>query len=102
MQANGAEMLRLACCKLTEDGVRVCAPVHDALLIEAADADIEQTVQQCQQAMAWASRQVLLEFALRTEVKIIWYPDRYMDKRGRAMWQEVIGLLDGEMVADRK
>ena len=38
MQANGAEMLRLACCLATERGVEVCAPVHDALLIEG-DAD---------------------------------------------------------------
>ena len=35
MQANGAEMLRLACCLATERGVGVCAPVHDALLVEA-------------------------------------------------------------------
>ena len=34
MQANGAEMLRLACCLATERGVDVCAPVHDALLVE--------------------------------------------------------------------
>jgi len=34
MQANGAEMLRLACCLATERGVAVCAPVHDALLLE--------------------------------------------------------------------
>ncbi|MGD9922445.1 MAG: DNA polymerase [Pseudorhodoplanes sp.] len=33
MQANGAEMLRLACCTATERGVEVCAPVHDAVLI---------------------------------------------------------------------
>lgn len=35
MQGNGAEMLRLACCLLVEAGIRVCAPVHDAVLIEA-------------------------------------------------------------------
>jgi DNA polymerase I-like protein with 3'-5' exonuclease and polymerase domains len=33
MQANGAEMLRLACCLATERGIEVCAPVHDAILI---------------------------------------------------------------------
>jgi DNA polymerase I len=33
MQANGAEMLRLASCLTIERGVAVCAPVHDALLI---------------------------------------------------------------------
>jgi hypothetical protein len=30
LQANGAEMLRLACCFLTGTGVQVNAPVHDA------------------------------------------------------------------------
>src|SRR5204862_5219938 len=35
MQANGAELLRLACCFAVESGIRVCAPVHDAILIEA-------------------------------------------------------------------
>ena len=33
MQANGAEMLRLAACLATERGIEVCAPVHDAFLI---------------------------------------------------------------------
>ena len=27
MQANGAEMLRLACCFTTEAGIKVCAPI---------------------------------------------------------------------------
>jgi len=44
MQAHGAEMLRLACCLCTERGITVCAPVHDAVLIEARLEDIEQTV----------------------------------------------------------
>jgi len=40
MQANGAEMLRLACCSATEAGVAVCGPVHDAILIEAPLAEL--------------------------------------------------------------
>lgn len=32
MQANGAEMLRLACVKIVENGVKLCAPIHDAYL----------------------------------------------------------------------
>ncbi len=35
MQANGAEMMRLACSLATEAGITVCCPVHDAILIEA-------------------------------------------------------------------
>ena len=35
MQANGAEMLRLAACFATEQGIEVCALIHDAVLIAA-------------------------------------------------------------------
>ena len=48
MQANGAEMMRIAACLMTEAGIQVCAPVHDAFLVEAAQADIEDVVQAAQ------------------------------------------------------
>ena len=35
MQANGAEMMRIAAIAATEAGIQVCAPVHDAFLIAA-------------------------------------------------------------------
>jgi DNA polymerase I len=34
MQAHGAEMMRIACCLAMERGIKLCAPIHDALLIE--------------------------------------------------------------------
>jgi hypothetical protein len=99
MQANGAEMLRLACCALTEGGVRVCAPVHDAVLVEAPAADIDRVVAECRGVMAWASRQVLRGFTLRAEAKVVRHPDRYMDPRGRGMWDRVMGLLERDAAA---
>src|SRR4051812_7490526 len=51
MQANGAEMLRLACCLATERGINVCAPVHDALLVEGSADDIDAVVARTQEAM---------------------------------------------------
>src|SRR5262249_620296 len=45
MQATGAEMLRVACCLATEQGVQVCAPVHDALLVESSADDIDEVVE---------------------------------------------------------
>jgi hypothetical protein len=95
LQANGAEMLRLACCLLTEAGVQVCAPIHDALLVEAASQDIEQVVGACQEAMQQASEHVLPGFPLRTEAKVVRFPERYADPRGRAMWETVFKLLNG-------
>jgi hypothetical protein len=95
MQANGAEMLRLACCLATEQGIRACAPVHDALLVEAPLADLEATVVATQKAMSDASAVVLNGFRLRSDVKIVRYPDRYMDPRGERMWNTVWKILGG-------
>lgn len=94
MQANGAEMLRLACCLATESGIRVCAPIHDALLIEGPVHEIDQLVQETSNAMGAASECVLNGFRLRTDSKIIRYPDRYADERGAVMWKTVMGILD--------
>ena len=93
MQANGAEMLRLACCFAVERGIRVCAPVHDAILIEAPLDELEDAVVTAQQAMADASAAVLAGFRLGSEAKIIRYPDRYMDPRGTKMWTTVWSVL---------
>jgi DNA polymerase-1 len=94
MQANGNEMLRLACCLATERGIEVCAPVHDAILICAPLDRLDQDIAAMRAAMAEASRAVLDGFELGTDVKIVRYPDRYMDKRGIKMWQTVCGLVE--------
>jgi DNA polymerase I len=94
MQANGAEMLRLACCLATEAGIEVVAPVHDALLICAPLDRIDDDVARTHAAMAEASRVVLDGFELRTEAKAVKWPDRYMDKRGVKMWDTVTELVD--------
>ena len=94
MQANGAEMLRLACCMATERGIRVCAPVHDAVLIEAGGDDIDESVSRMQGAMAEASCIVLDGFKLRTDAAVFRHPERYADERGTAMWSMVMSILD--------
>jgi hypothetical protein len=93
MQAHGADMMRLACCLATESGIPVCAVVHDALLVEGAIDDIEDTVARTQAAMRQASELVLPGFPLRTEAKIVRYPDRYSDPRGESMWETVMGIF---------
>jgi hypothetical protein len=94
MQANGAEMLRLACCLATEQGIEVCAPVHDAVLICAPLERLDADVKRMQEAMREASRIVLNGFELGTDAKIVRYPDRYMDERGKAMWDRVTQLIN--------
>jgi DNA polymerase I len=94
MQANGAEMLRLACCFATERGIRVCAPVHDAILIEAPLPEIEDAAAATVCEMGRASREVLDGRKLRVETRLIRHPDRFLDERGRWMWQIVMGALN--------
>ena len=110
MQANGAEMLRLAACFATEQGIEVCALIHDAVLIAAPLEQLEADAARMQAAMAKASRIVLAGFELRTDVKFVRHPDRYHDPRGALMWDRVMRLIaqreaiqtrGGVMVDDR-
>jgi hypothetical protein len=93
MQANGAEMLRLACCLGVERGIEVCAPVHDALLIAGPLYRLDEDVAATQAAMAEASKIVLDGFELRSDAKLVRNPDRYSDPRGAVMWDRVMRLI---------
>ncbi len=85
MQANGAEILCLACCYMTEAGINVCAPVHDAVLIEAPLELLDEQIVQARAMMAQASREVLNWFELGTDVEEFRFPERYCDEdRGQS------------------
>ncbi len=92
VQANAAEMLRLACCLLVERGVGLCAPIHDAVLVEGPLVEIEDIVAQTRAAMAEASRAVLRGFEIGADAKIVRWPDRYVDDAGADFWATVIRL----------
>jgi hypothetical protein len=86
-------MLRLACCIGTENGIEVCAPVHDAVLICAPLDRLDRDIARMRDAMREASRVVLDGFELGTDVEIVRYPDRYADPRGAVMWDRVMNLI---------
>ena len=92
-QANGAEMLRLAACFATEQGIEVCALIHDAVLIAAPLDQLDHDIERMKAAMAKASRLVLDGFELRTDVNVVRYPGRYQDPRGAVMWEQVMKLV---------
>ena len=102
MQGNGAEMLRLACCLMVEAGITICAPVHDAVLIEAPSEKLAQTIVQAQSLMSEASAIVLDGFRLRTDVERFDYPNRYCDARGETMWRTVNQLLHPSAAQQRR
>ena len=91
MQSTGADILRLSCVRLMEAGIKICAPVHDAILIEASLEQLDNDVELARRIMEQACRDLLHGAACRVDAEIIRYPDRYMDtKRGLGMWNTVM------------
>lgn len=93
VRAVRSGMLRWACCFATENGIEVCTPVQDALLIGGPADEIEDVVAATPGAMAQAYGLVLDVFRLRAKPVIVKLPERYSDERGEAMWNRAIRLL---------
>jgi hypothetical protein len=81
VQGDGAEILRLACIFLWERGVRVCAPVHDAVLVECAENDLEDVVQEVQRQMVAGPARM----ELPTHLRISDHPRTAADGRRRCL-----------------
>jgi DNA polymerase I len=98
VQATGADIMRLAVVWANRHGLRLLAPVHDALVIEAPLEQIDRDVELLREIMRRSSRVILNSSAdgtieLRTDTVVVRHPDRYADKRGNAIWQHVLELL---------
>jgi hypothetical protein len=98
IQSTCADMFRLAYVWGTRHGLTLIAPVHDAVLLEAPEDRIEHDVALMREIMRRASRVILNPtadgtFELRTDAKIIRYPDRFTDSRGTELWETVLKLL---------
>lgn len=93
MQANGAEMMRIASIAATEAGIQVCAPIHDAFLIASPTANIDDAVRDMRSLMSQAGQSITGGINVRTDAKIFRYPQRYMDERGVDMWNRVMTLI---------
>lgn len=89
VQGTGAEILRRANLFLWEAGVRVCAPVHDAFLIECKSDVLEDVALETRRCLESASVDVLKGHRLRTELRILQCPERLLESRGQAMWDLV-------------
>jgi DNA polymerase I-like protein with 3'-5' exonuclease and polymerase domains len=92
IQAAGAEMLRWACVCATEAGIKVCAPVHDALVVCGPSDRAEEIVSQTKACMDKASEDVL-GLRVRTDVKVVNHPERFEDPRGVETWARIMGML---------
>jgi hypothetical protein len=91
IQATGADILRIACIFIVRHGIKLLAPIHDAVLIEASLENIEKDVAFARECMRRASRIVLnndptATHELRTDYKIIRWPDPGARTARAASW----------------
>jgi len=103
VQAHCAEILRVSCILAAKLGLKLLAPVHDAILIEAPIDRIDHDVALLRECMRRASRIVLNPaggtFELRTDADPLIVPSkahpiRYEDKRGEKTWAAVTKQID--------
>jgi DNA polymerase I-like protein with 3'-5' exonuclease and polymerase domains len=94
IRGTAADILRLAAIFLYEAGVKVCAPVHDAFLIQAPESELEEAAQEASRQMVRASRYVLGDYVLRTKIELLRHPDRLHEPRGKAMWDRIISIAN--------
>ena len=93
MQASGSAILQAACILADRRGIKLVAPVHDALMAEAPLDQIEDVSQSLDQLMGDAAAVVLKGYRLPTDQQIVRPGERYYDDRGEAMWNTVLRLV---------
>ena len=80
-----------------ERGIKLCAPIHDALLIEAPADQIDSEVVRLKECMAVASEAVLGDGKVcRVDAEIVRFPDRFKDELGQDIWDKIMNLLAKE------
>jgi hypothetical protein len=103
VQGTGADIMRLAHILLVEAGIRVCAPVHDAFLVECSEAELEETAVEVCRLMTLAGKYVLGDNSiLRAYSQVLRHPMRLIEKRGEATWDRILDRLStaGQLAQD--
>jgi hypothetical protein len=93
IQSTGSEILHVLCVLAERRGIKLVAPIHDAVLAEGDLDEAEGLSRALDQVMSDAAAVVLRGNRLPTGVQIVRPGERYFDERGEAMWTTVVKLL---------
>jgi hypothetical protein len=94
IEAGRAEMLRLAVIFGREEGIKICATIHHAILIEATLDEMEEQTVVMQSHMAEANWLVLDGFELGSEAEYTRYPEAFGGRQSPT-WDRVQGVIGG-------
>jgi hypothetical protein len=93
IQSTGSEVLHTACVLAERRGLRIVAPVHDAIMAEAPPDQAADVSRELDRVMRDAATIVLRGYELPTDEQRIAPGQRYFDERGEAMWTTVTKLV---------
>jgi DNA polymerase I-like protein with 3'-5' exonuclease and polymerase domains len=94
MQASGAEMLRAAVVKMVQAGLTLCATAHDAIMILAPLDTLARDVATAREIMERVSLSFTRGLLVRTDAHVLRPGERYLEPRGKRMWELMMSLLD--------
>jgi DNA polymerase-1 len=86
IQGAGADILRAATTLMHDEGIRILAMVHDAVLIEDEIQNIERSAKIVQDCWRKASKSILGGFELDSDIEIVRYPDTFAPEDTDEFW----------------
>jgi DNA polymerase I-like protein with 3'-5' exonuclease and polymerase domains len=99
LQAHGADILRILCCDLTENGFSVCYPLHDAVGVEVDLGTEKEAVTEIESKMVNAAGWLGSDVPIQVESKIILPGQRYIDDdQAEQQWEEAMRALEEDGV----
>ena len=94
LQAHGADILRIVCCALTEQGGSVCFPLHDSVGVEVPLGSENDAVAQIESVMIESAGYLGGKVPIRVESKILRPGERYLDSSSALTeWESVMAQL---------
>src|SRR5262249_1197873 len=95
IQGAGADILRAAATMMYDEGIKVLAMIHDAVLIESDTETIDQSVKIVQECWRKASKSILRGFELDSDVEIVRHPETFAPEDTDEFWNCLIELRQG-------
>jgi hypothetical protein len=93
VQSAGADIMRIAAILLFLSGIQINAIVHDAFVVEAAEADIGRVAKKVRRLMRLATR-IVIGRSIPVSCDVTRPGERFCDEDGKEGFDMLIGMLE--------